>query len=368
MNPTTGMSSILVVDEDASIRDVVSKYLSRQGYSVICAATAAEALEAITQGSVPCMLLDLNVGGQGGIALIPQVHRLDGDVAIIMMSVAGDAATRTACIRAGALDVVAKPFDLAGLAGAVAQALFDRQDIIERRATKQRRRDDEPERVEQARREQAKLARHSAASLDALVFALESKDVFMAGHSMRVAQMAASIAAVLGHDDEDVEMMRLAGRLHDIGVVGISDGILTKPGLLTPAEFEEVKRHVTIGAQILQPYPHLGAVADFVRGHHERWDGTGYPAKLAGERIPWGARILAAAEIYDAITSARAYRERISAEQAIEEMRAMSGSTLEPAVFDALAGVVARGQALDFLQEAPGGESLTQMTHAESPA
>jgi putative two-component system response regulator len=214
------------------------------------------------------------------------------------------------------------------------------------------------------RQAQAKLERVSAASLDALVLALESKDPYMAGHSIRVAHVAASIAAEMGRSDEDVEVMRLAGRLHDIGVVGISDGILAKQAALTPAEFAEVKRHVTIGAQILAPYTHLGEVAEFVRGHHERWDGTGYPDGLSGEHIPWGARILAAAEIHDAITSARPYRERIPLEEAILQMASMSGTTLEPAVYRALANVVDRGQALDFLTEAHGGESETQMSLA----
>ncbi len=140
------------------------------------------------------------------------------------------------------------------------------------------------------------------AALESLVCVVEAKDPWLAGHSVRVAQTAASLAAELGRSDEDIEQIRLAGRLHDIGMVGVSERILSKEGRLAAEEFEQVRGHATLGSQILSPLPGLGPVISFVRHHHERCDGRGYPDRLAGEAVPWGARIIGVAEMYDALT------------------------------------------------------------------
>ena len=138
------------------------------------------------------------------------------------------------------------------------------------------------------------------------------------------------IAAELGLDDEQVEQVRMAGRLHDIGKIGIREEILNKQGPLTADEYEHVKQHVVIGSQILAPLAHLGDIIAFVRSHHERWDGQGYPDGLQGEEIPLGARILAAAEIYDALTTSRPYQEKMPPEVAVERMRDLAGTVLDP--------------------------------------
>jgi HD-GYP domain-containing protein (c-di-GMP phosphodiesterase class II) len=143
--------------------------------------------------------------------------------------------------------------------------------------------------------------------------------------------------------------VRLAGRLHDIGMICLGDGILSKEGPLTAAEFEQVKRHVLIGHQILDPLPQFGMVSLFVRSHHERWDGSGYPDRISEQEIPWGARLIGAAEIYDALTTTRPYRKSVSPEEAVEGMRSLTGKMICPLVFSALADVVSRREALVFL-------------------
>ncbi len=132
-----------------------------------------------------------------------------------------------------------------------------------------------------------------------------------AGHSARVADLSAGVAAELGLSDEDVEMIRTAGRLHDIGKIGIREEVLNKQGPLTDDEYAHVKQHVLVGSQILAPLVHLRDIISFVRNHHERWDGFGYPDKLKGEAIPLGARIVGAVEIFDALTTARPYQEKM---------------------------------------------------------
>jgi len=186
------------------------------------------------------------------------------------------------------------------------------------------------------------------------VNALEAKDPYMRGHSARVADLAATIAHQLGLPEEQVEHVRVAGRLHDIGKIGTRESVLNKEGALTPDEFEHVKQHVLIGSQILAPLSHLGDIIPAVRGHHERWDGTGYPDALRGEAIPISARILAAAEVYDALSTSRAYQEKMTADHAVQRMADLSGTVLDPSVYDALATIVGRRGTLVFLDEGGG--------------
>jgi putative nucleotidyltransferase with HDIG domain len=200
-------------------------------------------------------------------------------------------------------------------------------------------------------RERANLQQVAVATLEALVNALEAKDPYLRGHSARVADMAASVAAELKLSDDEIDAVRTAGRLHDIGKIGVREEIITKQGPLTDPEFEEVKRHTTIGAEILAPLLHLGPVIEYVRNHHERWDGKGYPDGLKGEAIPLGARIIGTVEIYDALATSRSYQEKMSPELAVERLGDLAGTVLDPKVLRALRSVVARKEHLVFLDD-----------------
>ena len=201
--------------------------------------------------------------------------------------------------------------------------------------------------------QQATQERISVATLEALVNALEAKDPYLRGHSARVADMSATVAGEMQRSDEEVELVRTGGRLHDIGKIGIREEVLAKQGPLTDQEYEHVKQHVVVGSQILSPLVHLNQVIAFVRSHHERWDGKGYPDRLAGEAIPLGARIIGAVEIYDALTTSRPYQERMEPQVAADRMRDLVGTVLDPAVYTALAEVIGRRAALVFLDDKP---------------
>jgi putative two-component system response regulator len=187
-----------------------------------------------------------------------------------------------------------------------------------------------------------------------LVNALEAKDPYLRGHSARVADLSANVATELGLTEEDVDRIRVAGRLHDLGKIGTRDAVVNKEGPLTADEFEHIKQHVIIGAQILAPLVHLGDIVAMVKSHHERVDGSGYPDGLRGEEIPLGARVIAAAEVYDALTTARPYQEKMTPEQAVERMADLSGTVLDTRVYDALVRLVGRRQTLVFLDEDAG--------------
>jgi HD-GYP domain-containing protein (c-di-GMP phosphodiesterase class II) len=249
------------------------------------------------------------------------------------------------------MDYLTKPIDLSDLARAILRAIRRRDSLLEQQNINQWLKEEVALRTAELRRERAKLERLSVATLEALVNALEAKDAYIRGHSARVADMSAMIASELALPDEVIEQIRMAGRLHDIGKIGIREGILTKQGPLTTEEYEQVKQHVVVGSQILAPLAHLGEIISYVRSHHERWDGQGYPDRLQGDQIPLGARVLGAAEIFDALTTSRPYQEKMPAEVAVERMRDLAGNVLDEQVYKALETAVRKRQTLTFLDD-----------------
>ncbi len=173
-------------------------------------------------------------------------------------------------------------------------------------------------------------------TIESLALAIEAKDHTSHQHLQRVRVFAVTVAKELGFSEDEIEALRAAALLHDIGKLAIPEHIINKPGRLTPEEFEKMKIHTVVGSEILQrvafPYP----VAPIVRSHHEHWDGSGYPDGLKGEQIPQGARVLAAVDCLDALASHRQYRGAISLDAAMEKVASMSGSAFEPRVVELL--------------------------------
>jgi putative nucleotidyltransferase with HDIG domain len=178
-------------------------------------------------------------------------------------------------------------------------------------------------------------------SLLGLANALEAKDPYTRGHSERVAALSRRIAAALGRPPGEVEVIGQAGLLHDIGKIGVPESILRKAGPLTAAEWAVMRRHPVIGAQIVAPFEFLSTGSAVIRHHHERWDGSGYPDGLRGAEIPLGARIVAGADVFDALTSARPYRGALSPADALRHLEREAGRTLDERVVAALIAVVA---------------------------
>jgi len=187
--------------------------------------------------------------------------------------------------------------------------------------------------------------------VEALVNAMEAKSPYLRGHSHRVAAMAAALAAEMELPDEEVEAVRLAGQLHDVGKIGVREAVLDKPGQLTAEEFAHVQKHVAIGLSILEPLPELGRIRDYIAHHHERIDGCGYPARLSGSAVSLGGRILGAADVLDACTSPRAYRDAMSVEDALGWMRSAGPRGICPTVLPALERIARKGQILVFISE-----------------
>lgn len=344
MSDNDGALTLLVVDDEESIRSALHRFLSQQGYRVLTAESGEEALEILAQESIDAALLDVRLPGISGIDLVPRVVEAGPQIAILMLTAVNDATTASLCMQRGAMEYLTKPIDLKDLDRAIRRALQRRE------SSRQSTELSEFFREEGARRT-SELERVSVATLEVLVNALEAKDSYSRGHSARVADLSAMVAAELGLADEEVERVRTAGRLHDIGKIGVREDIFLKQGPLTKHEYELVKQHVVIGSQILAPLAHLQDISDSVLHHHERWDGSGYPDGIKGEDIPLGGRIIGAVEIFDALTTSRPYQEKMSTEFAIERLRDLMGTAVEPRIYLALEAVVGRRRTLVFLED-----------------
>jgi putative two-component system response regulator len=343
------MRRVLVVDDEESIRRAIGKFLRTRGFDVVTAETGDEALQQLAQQPFVLMLCDVRMPGLSGVDVVPRALQLDSELAIMMLTAVNDAPTATESLSSGAMDYLMKPVELADLEVAIERALHKRALLIEQRRVERMIREEVAQRTEELEREKEALRGLTVSVAETLINAMEVKDVYLRGHSQRVAELAASIADELGLSPDMVEHVRLAGRLHDVGKIGTREAVLNKPGKLTAEEFEHVKEHVRIGMEILAPLKHIGEALEFVHDHHEHWDGSGYPRGLKGTEISVGGRILAAADAFDALTSQRAYREPMDPQRTIDFLQEHVGRLLDPEIYAAMRRVVSRRKTLTFI-------------------
>ena len=291
---------ILIVDDEEAIRIALERFLRSQGYDVTVAESATAALALLEHTRFDVMLCDVRMPDLTGLDLVPRALHADGDLAVLMLSAVNDAGTATVALAQGAMDYLIKPIEMPELQRAVERAAHRRQLEIERRNVERLIREEVATRTAELEQEQRAMHALTLGVADSLINAMEAKDVYLRGHSRRVAEQAASIAEELGLDADIVENVRLAARLHDVGKIGIREDILNKPGKLTAEEYAHVKEHVNIGMEILAPLKHIPTALEYVQDHHEHWNGGGYPRGLAGEQISIGGRILVACDAFDA--------------------------------------------------------------------
>jgi response regulator RpfG family c-di-GMP phosphodiesterase len=348
--PLSRAPRLLVVDDEESIRVALSRVLQPSGFEVLTTDSVANAIELLQTTRFELILCDVRMPGALGTELVPQARLIDPDIAILMLSAVNDASIASQALSDGAFGYIVKPFDIDDLQEAIHRALHKRRLCIDQRRVEQFVREEVAARTMELDEERIAFRRASIEIAETLIKAMEEKDVFLRGHAQRVAELAAAIAEELGLDADTVEHVRLAGRLHDVGKIGIRETVLNKPGKLTPEEYDHVKDHVRIGLDILSPLlSHLGPVLDYIRDHHEHWDGGGYPRRLAGEDISLGGRILTAADAFDALISRRAYRDGVEGAIAMQVLEQTVGQLLDPRVFATLKLVVEKNQSLIFI-------------------
>ena len=340
---------ILIVDDEELIRTAFSRFLSTRGYDTVTADSGRAALAHLAAGPFQVLLSDIFMPNMDGLALLTEALKFDSDLAVLMLTANSDAHAATEALSHGAMDYLIKPIELAELERAVARAMHRRKLEIERRNVEWSIRDEITSRTNELEQERRALHALTLGVADSLINAMEAKSIYLRGHAHRVADLAASMAEDLGLPPMAVENVRLAGRLHDVGKIGIREAVLDKPDTLTADEFDHVKEHVRIGMEILAPLKHMPVVLEYVADHHEHFDGSGYPRGIAGSDITIGGRILAACDAYDALTSVRAFRGAMNSADTIEHLALSVGELLDPAIFASLKRVVLRRKTLTFL-------------------
>ncbi len=324
---TTKQERVLIADDEETIRRLLRQKLSGEGYQCQEAGSADQTLDKLRSNTVGLVILDIKMPGKSGIELLPEIKASYPDIAVIMATAITDTSTAIQCMKNGAYDYITKPFNLDEVVLSVDRALEKRRLELENR--------DYQQHLEQKVEEQAKKIRASFLNaITALVYALEAKDIYTSGHSQRVTEISIAIAQEFGMPRDSIEKIRLAGLIHDIGKIGVKESVLNKPAKLTNEEFRHIKSHSEVGEHILTPIVEDEKILKAVRHHHERYDGSGYPDRLRAEQIPLGARILAVADTYDAMTSARPYREAMSDGTACAEIKHCTGSQFDPKVVE----------------------------------
>ncbi|MCI0470630.1 MAG: response regulator [Candidatus Aminicenantes bacterium] len=341
-------NKILIADDEADIRDLLSDFLGSEGYECVAAANAFDALEEFKASpGIDLIMSDIRMPGKSGLDLLREIKAIDDDAIVVMISAIKDIESAISAMSRGAYDYVTKPFKLAEVSQIAKKALEKRRLIL---AVKEYQKGLErmvEERTSELNNANVKL-NNALKKLDetysftlrALVAALDARDAENQGHSFRVVKYSMELARLLDiKDTGQLKVLEYGALLHDIGKIGISDAILNKKTELSPEEWEVMKRHPVIGYRILHKIEFLEEAAQVVLHHHENYDGTGYPSKLKGEQIPLGSRIFSAADMLDAITSERPYRRAMSFEIASRELKRNSMIQFDPQVVEAFHSV-----------------------------
>ena len=338
-----GGASILVVDDSTQIVNLITHILTMQGHNCDSASSAEEAQGKLASNSYDLVLSDMKMGGMSGIELIEDIFSNYPDTATILVTGEDDPSLGQKAIQLGAYGYVIKPFNRNELTVNVTNALIRRKLSIENKnyqgkleKTVLERTKELMESITRLERAEERLRDSQEETIARLARAAEFRDNETAHHIQRMSRYSELLARKVGLDDERCELIRMASPMHDIGKLGTPDAILLKPGKLTEEEFEVMKEHAEIGFRILSGSRSelLETGALIARSHHEKWDGSGYPKGLNGENIPLEGRIVAVADVFDALTSKRVYKPAMDLEEAETLMRDGSARHFDPELLD----------------------------------
>ena len=356
---------ILIIDDQVQNIELLEAYLAPEGYEIIKAFNGKDALNIIAANQIDLVLLDIMMPGIDGFEVIRRVRQGEKNrlLPIILVTALKEKEDRVKGIEAGCDDFISKPVDKLELLARVHSLLKVKayNDLMLNYRT-------ELESEVTARTQQLKqaLQRIKTASLDTiyrLSMASEYKDEETGAHIKRVSRYSAAIARKMGMDENTVETILYAAPMHDLGKIGIPDQILMKRGKLDPAEWKIIKFHTVTGAKILH-----GADAEFIKlgevialSHHEKWDGSGYPNGEKGQQIPIAGRIVAIADVFDALTSKRPYKEAFPIEVSLAIVKQGSGTHFDPEVADAFFGI--QDEIINIKkQHSEDNRNITEMT------
>ena len=333
--------SILVVDDENGVRDLMSRWLQAGGYAVASASDAEEALYLMYTARPAVALCDIRMPGRDGLWLANRIRSDYPETAVIMATGAPDMEEAVASLNPGVVDCLSKPFGRERLQDAVVRAIEWHRSARDSRRWRDQLEAECDERRVRLAAAIGHLRIESDEMLDATLSILTLGDDDVYAHSRRVAQLAMQVAEALGLSEEATAVVRRAALLHDLGKLVVPEAVRRKPAPLTSDEEALVRRYPGAGAALIEHIPFLYDAAEIVRAAQERPDGTGYPAGLVSGSISIGAHIVAAADAYDTMTRPRIFRTPLTAAEAMLELERCSGTQFDPAVVHAMKRVLA---------------------------
>ena len=358
---------VLVVDDQEDVRVVLARILRAADYQCRVAASVAEAKVELERATPDLVLCDIDMPGESGLRLVEHLHRTASDVPVLMVTAFDDPAMAEVAMDGGAVGYVIKPFERNEILIDVAGALRRKQESVAARSAL-----DQLEVVVAARTAELQsslrdleaaadaLDRSHEESLRRLACAAEFRDPETARHLERMSRYSAALARMAGESESACELLRLASPMHDVGKIGIPDAILLKQGIFTPEDRLVMERHPGIGHDLLagSSSPLLDLAAVVALSHHEWVDGTGYPNRSQGDEIPLEGRIVAIADVFDALTSQRRYKAAMTVQEARAVMEAERGTHFDTHLLDLFFDNVAEMEAIKAAWSEPGASDL----------
>jgi len=315
---------IIIGDDEAAIRRLLCRRLSMEGYRCEEVDSAEHALECLNNNPAELLILDIKMPGKSGVEILPAIKAHHPHTAVIMATAVIETSIAIQCMKQGADDYVSKPFNLDEVVVSVFRTLEKRKLQLEIEEYQQQL----EEKIEQKTDGVRRLFLNA---IETLVATLEARDKYTIGHSRKVTGIAMDIGRALGLSADDIENLRWASLLHDVGKIAVDQLIQNKSGKLTSEEYEHIMIHASVGAGIVKPVVNA-EVVEMIEHHHDHYDGSGLHQTAAGGKIPIGARILALADAFVAMTSERPYRPVMPLKKVLDEIGRCSGTQFDPAV------------------------------------
>jgi putative two-component system response regulator len=338
-----GKANILIVDDEESVRIMLKRMLEREGYSCETAEDAQNASLILLTHKADLVISDVQMPGKSGIQLLDEIKQKRPEIATLIMTGLGDKQIVDVAISKGSSGYLYKPFQKNQVLANVSHALRCRSMELQNQFEVENLEEIITEQTQSLDQANLKLKKILESIVKAMSMAIESRDPYTAGHQQRVAKVAAAIASEMGYSEEQIQNLRMACLIHDIGKISVPAEILCKPGKLTDAEFNIIKDHPRIGYNILKEIEFSYPLAEIIHQHHERLDGSGYPLGLKGDQIHQDAKILAVADVVEAMISHRPYRPALDIEYAMDEIILKKGRLYDPESVDACLKIIKNG-------------------------
>jgi putative two-component system response regulator len=335
--------AILIVDDEIKNIELQKAYLEPYSYKILTASNGMEALKIVSKNNIDLILLDVMMPGENGFTVTEHLKSQDKtrDIPVILVTALSDKKDRVKGIEAGCDDFISKPVDSSELLARV-------RSLLKVKAYNDHMRDYEREletevakRTKEVYAAMAMVEETALETIQRLASAAECRDQYTGSHILRVSRYAEAVARKMELDGGFVKSLLYAASMHDIGKIGIPDKILMKPGKLKDKEWEIMQQHTVIGAKILHgsKQDYMKLAEEIALTHHEKWNGTGYPQGLQGKRIPISGRIVAVADVFDALISERPYKPSLSLRESFTIIKNERGTHFDPAVIDAFTGI-----------------------------